>query len=95
MTENTEMELKDKAAFDLFLTFHTSATHWTADFYRLVAKSDFVNRELLRRVYRLEVTVWEEWHGSESEKDFFASHHIERFFVNDDDRSRYKRFSGR
>ncbi len=43
------------------LVDHERYTHYTAHLLRLIAKADYVNRQLLHRVYPAEVEAFEDW----------------------------------
>jgi hypothetical protein len=78
-----------QAALDLYLAFHTQADHFNAQLFKLIAKSVGLKRAALRGAFPLEVSVFEEWHDTPVEKDFFKKYDIGDL-LHEPNRSMYK-----
>lgn len=70
MTEEGKQTMQ-RAAKDLFLAFHCSHDHFTAQLYKLIAKADPANRAKLMSAYPVEVACFMAWQASPDEKAFF------------------------
>jgi hypothetical protein len=59
------------AARDLYLAFHHSADHFTAQLFRLMHKADAQNFELLKRGFPVACDAYRLWREAPTEKRFF------------------------
>lgn len=70
MTE-TNRELREKLALDLFIAFQCGGTNFNAQLFRLMHKADPGNLMLISLGFPLNVEIYKEWLESPEERSFF------------------------
>lgn len=70
-------------AKDLFLAFHCGHDHFDAYLFKLINKGVGHNRVKLAVCYPIAVALYEEWHSTPREKDFFIKYNIGVFLFED------------
>ncbi len=75
----------ERAALDIYLTYECSGhDHFSAQLYRLIAKSDSSHRRRLAMGFPVEVGAWEEWYHTPTAREFYKKYSVEENYQPDD-----------
>lgn len=67
---------KRELALEIYYTYETSATNFTADLFRLIVKADTLNKMKLAAIFPEHVTLLQEFHNTPTADEFYRKYKV-------------------